>query len=566
MYPVHSGHGPLIPPVDLEAARERSKENQFHCGNCNRTFYAICALHSHLRGGSYHYDHITMTAFPLKETSCINLPDIKEPKDEHGPPDIYYTESGAVVSKMLQYKRKRVSYSKVSVVSKEDEQGSNLDADLSLNTEEVALTNPSNVSFEYPSENLNEANEENIPKSIVFENFVRGKGATNKSASAERNAEGNEKSKNSESDASTNGSAMELSPVVDAHISDKDLEITDTLGNDDRVNLQMTINLHSLETKEDGSLKIVVGEEDAGIFRTPQGEEILKALKEQTKGVSIKNTQIIYNYSVPAGVSTVNGCDGSKDRADTKSTKQKQNQRSKHKRELSESEEEMEDENEMMLGAYGLEAIVFMKREDKINTAEAISILDECNLGMHEDKISKIQPINGKGGELYVVDLDALPSRKDSRHDKYVWYHFGIKKYPKKNPRVSKTSYKIKLPNKSYSDGFEKIVYEPLNESGRFCIIQYIGYESLFKPMPHGNRKHGKKIYRRTCPSVLEDLKSLTQKPDLTPTMIHKQIKANVSGGGTKNFRTPRNLVQIRNSIFNARRRKMRELAKTSPK
>ncbi|MEW8483611.1 MAG: hypothetical protein AB2705_00420, partial [Candidatus Thiodiazotropha sp.] len=344
-------------------------------------------------------------------------------------------------------------------------------------------------------------------------------------------------------------------------------------------NMQMSFNLHSLETNDDGSLKIVVPEEDAGIFKTPQGEAILKALKAQGKGINAQNTQIIYNYTVPSDTihsgsvpSSTAGNIGNNMAEKTRkrqistaaqSTNMGSDRPAKiRKRKCRKKNESDSDEEESeMAGIYGdLQPVVFMNRSEKISTYEAMSILDECNLGLHDDKISKIQPVNAKGGELYVIDLEALPSRRDSRHDRYLWYHFGCKKYPKRNPRVMKAMYNIKLPNKSYSDGFQKMVYEPLNPSERYGIVHYVGYETIFQPLAHGNRKHGNKTYRRTCPSVLEEIKKLSKHKELTPTMIQERITSVAPDHSLRNIRAPRNLKQIKNFYYHGESRKVKSL------
>lgn len=46
----------------------------YTCGGCGHVFIMICQLHTHLeqhvQGGSYHYDHVTKTAFPKVDSVC----------------------------------------------------------------------------------------------------------------------------------------------------------------------------------------------------------------------------------------------------------------------------------------------------------------------------------------------------------------------------------------------------------------------------------------------------------------------------------------------------------------
>lgn len=605
----HLGHGPFTIPSGLDAARQKRKENQYRCGSCSKAFNAICSLHSHLQGDSYHYDQFTMTAYPISDKSCSTVPahNKQESDDEtHNKPKKrrigkYYTESGAVIKSMLRYKTKRHKYAKYSgekdypIGEKENAQ------DIVFYGKEEAA-DPSNVRFEYP--NIIEGEEDDlVAKTVVFENDIFGKLPTDMLLNMDREKKDkgstidDEPNSNTEVDlnlAQLSQSEQETVRVVkdfSEETGENNSQLNQELKDDylianveptdppHLVNMQMTINLHSLETNEDGSLKIVVPEEDAGIFKTPQGEAILKALKAQGKGISAQNTQIIYNYTVPSDTvhsglvpSGTAGNIGNNIAEQTckrqisttaQSTNMSSDRPSKiRKRKYSQKNDSDSDEEESeMADIYGdLQPVVFMNRSEKISTYEAMSILDECNLGLHDDKISKIQPINAKGGELYVIDLEALPSRRDSRHDKYLWYHFGCKKYPKRNPRVMKAMYNIKLPNKSYSDGFQKMVYEPLNPSERYGIVHYVGYETLFQPLAHGNRKHGNKKYRRTCPSVLEEIKKLSKRKELTPTMIQEKITSVAPDHSPRNIRAPRNLKQIKNFFYHVGRRKVKSL------
>jgi hypothetical protein len=74
-------------------------------------------------------------------------------------------------------------------------------------------------------------------------------------------------------------------------------------------------------------------------------------------------------------------------------------------------------------------------------------------------QISTTNPTTANGGDMFIVDLAALPNAKDVRVDRYMWWNDGRKKYPKnKNSVMYKSIYKIKLPDKSYSNNFQKHV------------------------------------------------------------------------------------------------------------
>ena len=574
---VHCGHGPIIPPAGLEAAREKLKSRPLKCGNCLQNFSAICALHTHLRGDSYHYDKETMTAFPLDENSCPAV--INGEMDDTEITDTYFTESGARVMQMKKKKTKKKPFQKEEVTEKPDkiidiqvypQEGDNDMAD-------SELVDPANVDLEYSSpagvsdmeksveacdeepllqragddnEPMDTGGEENFvePETIKTENVLPGVAVTETIP-----------------DASTGLSIPDQQNLADFETEGMEAEGMQT-QTALLMNKQMIIDLHSMETNEDGSLKIVVGEKDAAIFKTPQGEEILKALKAQGKGLSAKNTQIIYNYSVPVALEEA-GSDVLVDsdiaavaeslvdsalKSEFGSIDVAKGQ--KKKRIYRRGGDDEEEEVEMATGIDGLEAVVFMRKEEKLTTADAMSILQECKLGMHDDKISKIQPLSAKGGDLYVVDLEALPNRKDIRHDKYYWYNCGQKRYPKNDAIIKKGVFKIRLPNQTYSDGFLKSIFEYIDETERYCIIHYTGFESMFKPFPHGNSKTGK-TFVRTCPSVIEELKEMANR-DLTPTEVHKQVKA-VAPAALRGLRTPRNLDQIKNHFFYQKKKQL---------
>ena len=585
----HSGHVSI--PRGLEDRRKKKKEKQLNCGSCSQTFSAICTLHSHLKGDSYHFDHVTKTAYPLspcqkkqkrwsvkgeKEDSCSE-------NDENVP--TYFTESGQMIGKMKRYKRKHQTFKEVvKTEKKEKSEAGNFTVELNpdYNDEEVQA-DPSNVTFEIPDISKTPKGQDTEAKSVIFEKDIFGNLPTEMLEKVPiikteaipddfelMNEAGTQtKIHDDEGDEMEDDLYEEMGEEmgVDASVNEEKMEHSDeeTVASEtaeastnievpqEHINMQMTINLHSLETNPDGSLKIVVAEEDAGIFRTPQGEEILKALKEQAaKGVVAKNTQVVYNYTVP-----VDSVKPQKEVFPSANiVKTPTGLKKKRQRKYTPKEPDVDDDvdYEMSVGADGIEAIVFMKQEEKVTTEEAINILSQCNEGMHEEKISKIQPLSAKGGDVYIVDLKALPDKRDVRHDKYVWVHCGKKSYPKQSPTITRAMYKIKLPNNSYSDGFQKTVYEPVNPEERYALVHYTGYESLYQPVPHGNRKYGNKAHHRTCPSVLEELRALSGKTELSPNMIHKQIQSAAPEPGLRNVRTPRDLRQVRNFVFKAKR------------
>ena len=345
----------------------------------------------------------------------------------------------------------------------------------------------------------------------------------------------------------------------------------DEFGVPQSQNKQLEITLFGMKTNEDGSLRLVVGENDAGVFNTPVGDEILKALKTQAHDIPADGSvQVVFNYSDSSmdKVPIENDSSGNAvevltyDQLEAYSPRPPKRQRTnekdvdllpKFKINLPNADTQSEATNDSgETSTQELKAKVFLTSQEKLSTAEALNILTECNLGMHDDKISKIQPINAKGGELYVVDLMALPHKKDCRYDKYLWVNCVTRKFPLKNPIMKKHVFKIRLPNSQFSDAFQRHMFQFIEEA-RYCIIHYIGYESIFQPLSHGNSKSGA-IFNRTCPSVLQELKELSKEEGVTANRVYRQIEALNVPEKIKGLRAPRNLSQIKNHFRYAKR------------
>lgn len=575
------GHGPIVPPPGLEAAREKLKAEPLRCGSCKQNFSAICALHLHLKGDSYHYDKETLTAFPLDENSC---PLVHDHESVEKAADAYFTQSGARIKNLSKHKSKSKKIKTEPVSTKPDkiiniqvypqDDDDHVDEEADPINVDIEYSNPPTPVVDHGQDSLPVVGDGGEEAPVVTDNMENQVIAEEENFAEVEDFPGEVKNEIPPEEPIENVPLAETVQET-VHQADDSICVPDQQNMSGLpaegietqtplvVNKQMIIDLHSMETNEDGSLKIVVGEQDAAIFKTPQGEEILKALKAQGKGLSAKNTQIIYNYSVPVSVEGGDVLAGN-EMGLTRSVKRELDPdgdgSAKKQRFIKKSKRQDDDGEELAEGIDGVDAVVFMRNAEKITTAEAMNILNECNLGMHEDKISKIQPLRAKGGDLYVVDLEALPNRKDIRHDKYMWYNCGYKRYPKNNELIKKIVFKIRLPDQTFSDGFMKSIFEWIDEKQRYCIIHYTGYESLFKPFPHGNCKTGKNFVR-TCPSVIEELKEMAnQQSDLSPQDVHKQIKV-LAPSGLRNLRTPRNLDQIKNHFFYEKKRKM-QLAK----
>ena len=371
-------------------------------------------------------------------------------------------------------------------------------------------------------------------------------------------------------------------------VGDKDLEQTVAAFNklaepQSQMNKQVVVTLYGIETDADGSVQIVVGEEDAAIFNTAIGDELLKALRAQANDIPAnESTQIVFNYSdtqtrephfmkySDLSEQTVGIISDERSHISYFRTPKRQRRMDKDdslpkfRIQLPmadvQSDLSLDLDNtsaEVVLKPVEIKPIVFKVVHEKLGMPDALNILTECNLGQHSDLISKTQPILAKGGELYVVDLEALPDRKDCRYDKYLWVNCVTRKFPKKNPILNKHVFKIRLPNSQFSDAYQRHIYQFIEEA-RYCIIHYIGHEGVFQPLAHGNSKSGA-VFSRTCPSVLKELKDLSKEDGMTANKLHKQIESLKVPSDIKGFRTPRNLSQIKNTFRYARKTKVKQ-------
>ena len=436
---------------DKDAA---AKPKPFRCGDCEEDFSAICLLHTHLRGGSYHYDQETMTAFPLSGTSC-----------------------SSVLRKMkMKWKRKTPKITPVSA---------------------------------------KKLKAENTTKRKIFK--IKKIKKTKSKTGTDDDPDDFEQSFNINPDTGA------IEPV-DA--DRQEVEIGD--GGKDKKQ-QLVINLYGMDKNEDGSLRLVVGEKDSEVFKTPVGDAILKALKN--KGEVFKgHMKVIYNYpeiehspddeTTPNAEETTPNLedDGDDDideddveanksgditiedaeperkhftrsakktpkatKASTPAKKRKvadtadsitieplspESGASPEKAVIDSSKEESENKSG--------KSMVFKHLEKRIDTFEAIEILNEVLSGHHLEKVAREAIPKPRGGEVYLIDLDGLPKTKERKVDLFKWNNCGSKRIPKGKEVVMKTCYKVKLPNGYFSDVFVKHFYQMI-ENPRYCLLHYIG-------------------------------------------------------------------------------------------
>ncbi|KAL4240107.1 hypothetical protein ACF0H5_000901 [Mactra antiquata] len=204
-------------------------------------------------------------------------------------------------------------------------------------------------------------------------------------------------------------------------------------------------------------------------------------------------------------------------------------------------------------GGNGAHEVVYMTRDKSLTTEESVQIINMCELGEQTDRICTCIPSNPVGGNVYIVDLLSLPNIKDVRVDKFVWVNIGRKKYPRKSSKIYKTIYKIRLQNNACSSEFQKFLYEKI-ENSRYVIVQYVGDASVYEPISHGNSKNNNLIMRRTCPSVFDEIKRHANDVTASANLLEKESKSKAETGNDLGVKTARNLNQVKNHLYKARR------------
>ena len=123
----------------------------------------------------------------------------------------------------------------------------------------------------------------------------------------------------------------------------------------------------------------------------------------------------------------------------------------------------------------------------------------------------------------------------------------------KSNWRIKTCSGNIKNPKGSASSAFKRTEYGLIGNE-RFFLIHYIGDETVFEPMPHGNVKNpGKnKNFVKTCPSTIDDIKANLE-TGLTAGKVYNKLKSTVDGQEAVS-RAPRNLKQVENIYMSMQR------------
>ena len=96
--------------------------------------------------------------------------------------------------------------------------------------------------------------------------------------------------------------------------------------------------------------------------------------------------------------------------------------------------------------------------------------------------------------------------------DQYQW---GVDNGTKKS-QVNSELILVKSYKKLYKGStFQRHAWWFLHNS-HVVLIQYIGDHTEFQPRPHGNSVFNYRTYKRTCPSVIADMRAKPQDDNIT--------------------------------------------------
>lgn len=127
------------------------------------------------------------------------------------------------------------------------------------------------------------------------------------------------------------------------------------------------------------------------------------------------------------------------------------------------------------------------------------------------------------------------------------WYENGTKRIPSSEPLYQKIHFSIVLES-CRNLNFKRHTYLPIHfEKNKLVLLHYLGDESIAVDYPHGNSNNSIHNYQRTCPSVLQQLRSA---PDLPGNIYKKFISENAISTVPPSL-LPRNTRQVINLQHN---------------
>ena len=199
----------------------------------------------------------------------------------------------------------------------------------------------------------------------------------------------------------------------------------------------------------------------------------------------------------------------------------------------------MDNNNKLYGGGSG--AILFSKTERILTDTEAADILEQ-NIS-----VSYEPPYRPSGGSVYLYSDSGKSNLADDwKSDGYTWRQYGYRSFTVNGKRIEKRFFKIS--NKGVDDTrFIKHVFRFTNtDYNQKTVIMHYGQSDAYLGLSHGNRKRNDREYKRTKPSVLQEIREfgLTDKPKHLNDMIktQKSPESNLLG-----VSVPRNDKQIHN-------------------
>nr|XP_033773412.1 tyrosine--tRNA ligase, mitochondrial isoform X1 [Geotrypetes seraphini]XP_033773422.1 tyrosine--tRNA ligase, mitochondrial isoform X1 [Geotrypetes seraphini]XP_033773431.1 tyrosine--tRNA ligase, mitochondrial isoform X1 [Geotrypetes seraphini]XP_033773440.1 tyrosine--tRNA ligase, mitochondrial isoform X1 [Geotrypetes seraphini]XP_033773444.1 tyrosine--tRNA ligase, mitochondrial isoform X1 [Geotrypetes seraphini]XP_033773450.1 tyrosine--tRNA ligase, mitochondrial isoform X1 [Geotrypetes sera len=180
---------------------------------------------------------------------------------------------------------------------------------------------------------------------------------------------------------------------------------------------------------------------------------------------------------------------------------------------------------------------VYACKELMYTVEEALNILRNPDLS----KAIKIPPVNPRPGQVFLFSYaECADKKEDWRADQYLWIHQGVRRWPKKNPKLLKMYHQVKSENGA--GNFFRYSYRLLKVDSTLVLIQYLGKVPDIQMQIHGNRKKNLgKFHIRSPPSVLLSMKKEQGKP----IQIFQKL---CSEGNKTSVMLPRDVQQVRNA------------------
>lgn len=114
---------------------------------------------------------------------------------------------------------------------------------------------------------------------------------------------------------------------------------------------------------------------------------------------------------------------------------------------------------------------------------------------------------------------------------------------------VWRQTYYIKCSNNTPLSSFQRRLYRLKNDNDfQYRLVHYTGDSSVYSPRPHGNKKNegGERDYRRTLPSVINQLKTDTVVGERAPSKVYFDMVTGKSSGPYQGVTNARNLNQVK--------------------